>query len=46
MFMSPTYGITKLHYTYGSATLSAAFVAYLYFLNHWVTLHIWVTNRK
>ena len=46
MFVSSTYRITGLHYTYGSATLSAAYVGYLYFLNHWVTLHIWVSNLK
>ena len=46
MFVSSTYRITGLHYTYESATLSAAYVGYLYFLNHWVTLHIWVSNLK
>ena len=38
MFVSSTYRITGLHYTYGSATLSAAYVGYLYLGNHWVTL--------
>ena len=38
MFVSSTYRNTGLHYTYGSATLSAAYVGYLYLENHWVTL--------
>ena len=46
MFVSSTYRITGLHYTYGSATLSAAYVGYLHLLNHWVTQHIWVSNLK
>ena len=29
LFVSSTYRITKLHYTYGYATLSAAYVGYL-----------------
>ena len=28
--------MTELHYTYGRATLSAAFVGYLYLGNHWL----------
>ena len=46
MFVCSTYRITGAHYTYGSATLSAAYVGYRYFLNHWVTPNIWVFNRK
>ena len=29
IFLSSTYRITELHYTYGYATLSAAYVGYL-----------------
>ena len=29
--------ITWLHYSYGCATLSRAYAAYLYFLKDWVT---------
>ena len=38
--VSSTYRITELHYTYGNATLSADYVGYLYFQNHWVTPYI------
>ena len=31
MFLSCTYRLTELHYTYGNATLSADYVGYLYF---------------
>ena len=46
MFVSSTYRITELHYTYGNATLSADYVGNLHFQNHWVTPHIWVSNLK
>ena len=39
MLVSSKYRITELHYTYGNATLSAAYVGYLYFQNHWVTAY-------
>ena len=31
MFVSSTYGISELHYTYGNATLSAEYVGNLHF---------------
>ena len=31
MFLSCTYRLTELHYTYGNATLSADYVGYHYF---------------
>ena len=34
MFLSCSYRLTELHYTYGNATLSADYVGYLYFENH------------
>ena len=40
MFVSSTYRITKLHFTYGYARLSAAYVGYLDFKNHLLTPHI------
>ena len=40
MFVSSTYRITALHYTYGYATLSVAYVGYLYFKNHLLAPHI------
>ena len=46
MFVSSTYRITGLHYTYGSATLSAAYVGYLYVENHRVTLQLVVRHLK
>ena len=46
MFVSSTYGITGLHYTYASATLSAAYVGYLYVENHRVTLHLLLGHLK
>ena len=46
MFVSSTYRITKLHYTYGNTTLSEDYVGYLYFENYWLTPHIWVSNLK
>ena len=36
MFVCSTNRMTALHYTYGCATLSAAFVGYLYLENHWL----------
>ena len=41
-----SYRITELHYNYGNATLSAHYVGYLYFQNHWVTLYIWVSTVR
>ena len=38
--------LTVVHYTYGSATFSAAHVAYLYIQNHCLTLHLWVRHLK
>ena len=38
--------ITGLHYSYGCATLSAAYVGYLQFQNHLLTPHLWVYNVK
>ena len=38
--------LTELHYTYGNATLSADYVGYLYFENHWVTPYKCVSNPK
>ena len=46
MFLSSTYRLTELHYTYGNATLSGNNVGYLYFQNHWVTPYKWVSNAK
>ena len=46
MFVSSSYTITGLHYTYGSATLSAAYVGYLYVENHRVTLQLLVRHLK
>ena len=46
VFVNSTYRITKLHYTYGYATLSAAYVDYLHLENHWVTLQLWVRHLK
>ena len=37
MILSCLYTLTELHNTYGNATLSADYVGYLYFENHWVT---------
>ena len=37
---------TSLHYSYGCATLSRAYVAYLYLLKHWVRPHNWVSTVK
>ena len=39
MFVGSSYRITGLHYTYGCASLSAAYRCKLYLQNHWVTLH-------
>ena len=38
--------ITGLHYSYGCATLSAAYVGYLQFQNHLLTPHLWVSKVK
>jgi len=46
MFVSSTYSITVLHYTYGWAPLTAASLCKLYILNYWVTLHLYVSNLK
>ena len=34
MIVRSNYRITEIHYTYGNATLSAAYVDYLFFQNH------------
>jgi len=44
MFISFTYRIAVLHYTYGCATLSSAYLCEVYLGNHWVTLQLWVSN--
>ena len=46
MFVNSTYRSTELHYTFGNATVSADYVGYLYFVNYWITPHIWVSNLK
>ena len=45
-FVYSTYKITGLHYNYRCATLSAAYVGYLWFKNLLLTPHIWVSNLK
>ena len=42
--VTTTYRITGLHYIYECATLSAAYLCKIYLENHWVTLHLWVSN--
>ena len=44
MFVSCSFGISSLHYTYGCAFVSAAFVCKHYIRNHWDTQHLWVCN--
>ena len=44
--VTSTLKITGLHYSYGCATLSAAYVGYLQFQNHLLTPHLWVYNVK
>ena len=46
MFVSSTYRITGLHFIDGCATLSAAYVGYLYVENHQVTLQLLVRHLK
>ena len=46
MFLSCTYRLTELHYTYGNPTLSADYVGCLYFETHGVTPYNWVSNPK
>ena len=46
MFISSTYTITVLHYTYGLAALGAAFVSFFYVQNYWVTPDIWVGHLQ
>ena len=46
MFVSSSCRITEFHYTYGCATLSAAFICMFLLQNHRVTLHLWVSNLK
>ena len=46
MFLSCTYRLTELHYTYGNATLSGDYVGYLYFPIHWVTPYKWLSNPR
>jgi len=44
--ISSTDRLTALHYSYGCATLGAAYLCYLHVQNHWVTLDIRVSNGK
>ena len=44
MFVSSTYRITELNYTYVNATLSAAYVGYLYLQNHRASLYLWLSS--
>ena len=46
MLVSSTQRITGVHYTCGCATLSRAYVGYLYLQNHWVLVHLWVSRLK
>jgi len=46
MFTGSTYRIPLLNWSYGCATLSRAYVGYVYLQNHWVTLDIWLFNLK
>ena len=46
MLVFSTYRITGLHYTYGCATLSAAYVGYLFLQNHRALLYLWVSSLK
>ena len=46
MVVSSTFSMTGLRYTYGCATVNAAYVCNLYLQNHWVMLHLWVSNLK
>ena len=45
-FIVKSYRIIELHFKYGNATLSADYVGYLYFQNHWVTPYIWVSTLR
>ena len=45
-FVTSTYRITGLRYTYGCPTSSAAYVRKLYLLNKSVPLHLWMRNFK
>jgi len=44
--ISSPYNVTALYFSFGCATLSVAYLAYLHVQNHWVTLGIWVSNGK
>ena len=46
MFVCSTYRITGAHYTYGSGTLSAGYVGYLFLGNHRAFLYLWVSSLK
>ena len=46
MFVSSTYRITGLHFIDGCATLSAAYVGYLYVENHRVIVQLLVQHLK
>ena len=46
MFVSPTYRITGFHFIDGCATLSAAYVGYLYVENHRVIVQLLVQHLK
>jgi len=39
------YRLTVLHYSYGCATLSEAYLRKVYLGNHCCTLHLWVSNQ-
>jgi len=44
IFIGSTYRITLLHLSYRCAILSAAYLCNVYFENHWVTVHLWVSH--
>ena len=46
MFVSSTYRITLLHYTFRCPTLGAAYVCQLYLQNDWIILLLWVRHLK
>ena len=46
MLVFSFYRITGLHYTYGCATLGAAYVGYFFLQNHRALLYLWVSSLK
>ena len=46
MFVSSTYKITEVQYTYGCATVNSAHVCKHSLKRLWVTLHLWVQNLR